>query len=64
MRTTVDLDEELVRKARQLSKIQGKTALLHAGLQALIANAARARLAQLGGSEPKARVPRRRRTSA
>lgn len=35
MRTTVNLDEELVEKARQLSGIQEKTALLHAGLQAL-----------------------------
>lgn len=61
MRTTLNLDDELVAKAQQLTGIEGKTALMHAGLRALIAKAARERLAKLGGTEPEARAPRRRR---
>lgn len=61
MRTTLILDEELVARARELSGIQEKTALVHAGLQALIAREAAKRLAALGGSEPNlSPVPRRR----
>src|SRR3982751_2857669 len=35
MRTTLILDEALLEKARQLSGLTGKTAVLHAGLEAL-----------------------------
>ena len=59
MRTTLNLDDELVERAQQLSGISDKTALLHAGLAALIACAKR--LAAVGGSEPQLRrIPRRR----
>jgi hypothetical protein len=61
MRTTVDLNEDLVRRARQLTNIKGKTALLEAGLESLIAKAARERLAKLGGTEPALKAPPRRR---
>jgi hypothetical protein len=61
MRTTLDLDEDLLRRARELTAIPSKTALIHAGLEALIAKAARERLALLGGSQPELRAPRRRR---
>jgi hypothetical protein len=55
------LDNDLVERARELSGIQEKTALVHAGLQALIAREAAKRLAALGGSEPNlSPVPRRR----
>lgn len=64
MRTTLDLNEELVKRAQQLTRINGKTALVHAGLEALIAKAARERLAKLGATEPDARAPRRRRVAA
>ncbi|MBI3694804.1 MAG: type II toxin-antitoxin system VapB family antitoxin [Acidobacteria bacterium] len=61
MRTTVNLNEELVEDARQLTGIREKTALLHAGLQALIAQESARRLAALGGSQPDFRpAPRRR----
>lgn len=63
MRTTLNLDDELVREARRLSGIQEKTALVHAGLQALIARAAAERLAKLGGTQPQLEVPRRRRSA-
>ena len=61
MRTTLNLDEELIEEARKLTGIHEKTALLHAGLQALVAREAAQRLAALGGSEPGLRpIPRRR----
>jgi Arc/MetJ family transcription regulator len=61
MRTTLILDRELLERAREMSGIQEKTALVHAGLQALIAREAAKRLAALGGSEPElSPVPRRR----
>jgi hypothetical protein len=55
------LDEGLLEKAQQLSGLTGKTAVLHAGLQALIARESARRLAALGGSDRGAKaVPRRR----
>ena len=61
MRTTLNLDDDLVTRARRLTGIEEKTALLHAGLEALIARESARRLAALGGSQPGLRAPRRRR---
>ena len=61
MRTTLNIDEELFKRARQLTGIEEKTALVRAGLEALIARGAARRLAALGGTEPELRpIPRRR----
>jgi len=61
MKTTLNLDDELVLRARELSGIREKTALVHAGLEALIARESARRLAALGGREKTLRpVPRRR----
>ena len=61
MRTTLIIDDELLGRARELTGIQEKTALVRAGLEALIAREAAKRLAALGGSDPTLRtVPRRR----
>jgi Arc/MetJ family transcription regulator len=61
MRTTLILNEELIEKARRLSGVQEKTALVHEGLRALIARESARRLAALGGQEPAIRpIPRRR----
>jgi len=61
MRTTLNIDEELLERARQLTGITEKTALVKAGLEALIAREAAKRLAALGGTQPKVRdIPRRR----
>jgi len=62
MRTTLILRDDLVRKATRLTGVSEKTALVHAGLEALIAREAARRLAALGGSEPRLEVPRRRRS--
>lgn len=61
MRTTLNLDDELIERARRLTGIAEKTALLHAGLEALIARAGARRLAALGGSERRLAPIRRRR---
>ena len=61
MRTTLILDDGLVEKARKLSGLKEKTAVVHAGLEALIARESARRLAALGASEPRLRAARRRR---
>ncbi len=61
MRTTIDLNEELLEEARRLTGVTGRTALVHEGLRALIERESARRLARLGGSEPElAAAPRRR----
>jgi Arc/MetJ family transcription regulator len=61
MKTTLNIDDRLLAEARRLTKIEETTALVHAGLEALIARCSERRLATLGGSEPTvAPVPRRR----
>lgn len=61
MRTTLIIKDELMAEAARLTGMTEKTALVHAGLEALIEKKARERLAALGGSEPGLRMPRRRR---
>jgi len=51
MRTTLIIDDELLAKAQELSGLREKTAVLHAGLQALISRENARRLAALGGTE-------------
>jgi Arc/MetJ family transcription regulator len=62
MRTTMNLDEELVEEARRITGVRERTALVHAGLRALIERESARRLARLGGSEPDLEVPPRRRS--
>jgi Arc/MetJ family transcription regulator len=61
MRTTLILDDELIDKARGITGLSEKTALVHEGLRALIARESARKLAALGGTEPALRAPRRRR---
>ena len=62
MRTTLVIDDELLKRAKQLTGIQETTALVRAGLEALIARETTQRLAALGGTQPElAKIPRRRR---
>ena len=61
MRTTLNIDDSLLDRARRLSGIEEKTALVRAGLEALIAREAGRRLAALGGTDPKLRPIQRRR---
>jgi hypothetical protein len=60
MRTTLNLDEAILKKASELSGISEKTQLLHEGLKALIAKQSALRLSKLGGTSPKLKnIPRR-----
>jgi Arc/MetJ family transcription regulator len=60
MRTTLIIDDALLERAREATGIQEKTALVRAGLEALIAREAGRRLAALGGTQPKiGDIPRR-----
>lgn len=61
MRTTMNVDDNLLERASKLIGINEKTALVRLGLRALIERESSKRLAALGGTEVKlADVPRRR----
>ena len=61
MKTTMNIEDDLVAEARRRTGSQEKTALVHAGLKALIARESARRLAKLGGTERKLMpIPRRR----
>jgi Arc/MetJ family transcription regulator len=62
MRTTLNIDDSLLRKAAMLAGVEEKTALVRLGLEALISRESARRLAELGGTE-KSLVPVRRRRS-
>ena len=64
MRTTLNLNDSLIEKAASLTGVREKTALIHLGLEVLIARESARRLAQLGGSQKRLRPIRRRRSSA
>jgi Arc/MetJ family transcription regulator len=60
MRTTLALDDELVRQAQHFTGLREKSALVREALKALIERESARRLARLGGSEPAlTAVPRR-----
>lgn len=63
MRTTLNIDEELLTKAARLTGIQEKTALVRRGLEALISLESSRRLARLEGTEKYLRGSPRRRLS-
>jgi Arc/MetJ family transcription regulator len=61
MRTTLNIDDALLGRATQLSGLREKTAVVRAGLEALVSRESARRLAALGGSDKAARaIPRRR----
>ena len=61
MRTTMDLDDELVKKASEYSGIKQKTALVEEALRQLIRKEAGKRLIALGGVDPQAKIAPRKR---
>jgi Arc/MetJ family transcription regulator len=62
MRTTINIDDELLARALRVSGLREKTAVLHAGLEALIQRESARKLAALGGTERKLKTVRRRRS--
>ena len=62
MRTTINIDDELLAKAAKLVGPMDRTAILSEGLKALIERESAKRLARLGGTQPALKAaPRRRR---
>jgi Arc/MetJ family transcription regulator len=61
MRTTINIDDEILKKASELTGIKEKTQLVRLGLEALIALESSRRLAKLGGTEKRLEsIPRRK----
>jgi len=61
MRTTLNIEDNLIDKASKITGIKEKTALVKLGLEALIARESARRLAKLGGSQKQLQaIPRRK----
>jgi Arc/MetJ family transcription regulator len=61
MRTTIALDDDLIRTAQEFTGMEEKTALIREALKALIERESARRLASLGGTMPGLKpIPRRR----
>jgi predicted nucleic acid-binding protein len=60
MRTTIALDDDLIRTAQEFTGVAEKTALIREALKALIERESARRLAALGGTMPGLKsIPRR-----
>ena len=64
MRTTINIDEELLAKASKLVGPLDRSALVHEGLKSLIERESARRLARLGGSQPELKAAPRRRAAS
>lgn len=61
MRTTLNIDDAILKKASDLTGVAEKTSLVRMGLEALISRESAKRLVKLGGTQKKlADIPRRR----
>jgi Arc/MetJ family transcription regulator len=61
MRTTINIDDELLARATELTGVKERATLIRMALEGLVAKEAARRLARLGGSDPDAwAAPRRR----
>jgi Arc/MetJ family transcription regulator len=61
MRTTLNIEDNLIDKAIELTGIKEKTTLVKLGLEALIARESARRLAKLGGTQKQLQeIPRRK----
>jgi Arc/MetJ family transcription regulator len=65
VRTTLNIDDQLLAEAQRVTGVSGKAALVREGLRALIERESARRLARLGGSEPQLMpIPRRQSDAA
>ena len=61
MRTTLNIEDELLNKASKLTGVKEKTSLVKLGLEALIVKESSKRLTKLGGTEKDlVMIPRRK----
>ncbi len=63
MRTTININDEILKKASLLTGIKEKTNLVRRGLEALISLESSRRLAKLGATEKSAENIKRRRST-
>lgn len=61
MRTTLNIDDRILKRAADITGVTEKTSLVRMGLEALVSQESAKRLARLGGTERNLRpIPRRR----
>ena len=61
MRTTINIDEDLLAKATRLAGPMGRSALINEGLKAFVQRESAIRLAKLGGSQAELEAAPRKR---
>jgi Arc/MetJ family transcription regulator len=61
VRTTLNIDDEILKKASELTGVHEKTSLVRMGLEALISRESAKRLAKLGGTEKELKEIKRER---
>lgn len=61
MRTTIAIDDELFAKAQEFAGVSETAAVVREALKAFVEREAARRLARMGGTEPNAKAPPRRR---
>jgi len=61
VRTTINIDDDLLAKVAKLTGRLDRSAMVHEGLKALIERESAKRLARLGGTQPKLKAAPRRR---
>ena len=64
MRTTINIDDELLARAAKLTGSLNRSAMVREGLKALIERESAKRLARLGGTQRDLKAPPRRRQRA
>ena len=64
MRTTINIDDDLLAKATKLTGPLDRSAMVREGLKALIERESAKRLARLGASQPALKAAPRRRETA
>jgi Arc/MetJ family transcription regulator len=63
MKTTLNIDDNLLEEASKLTGVKEKTSLVRLGLETLISQESAKRLAQLGGTEKGLKPISRRKSS-
>ena len=61
MKFTIAIDDELFAKAKQFAGVTDESAVVSEALKALVERESARRLARMGGTQPDAKVPPRRR---
>lgn len=64
MRTTLNIDDQLLAEAQRITGVSEKAALVREGLRALIERESARRLVRLGGSEPQLKPISRRQSES